>query len=61
MIPSGVSDLFDETSASITNTWKEVISQIVLGSVTVEEGLNSYKNFWDSVDGDTMLLELNGK
>ena len=60
MIPSGVSDLFDETSASITNTWKEVISQIVLGSVTVEEGLNSYRNFWDSVDGDTMLKELNG-
>lgn len=61
MIPSGVSSLYDETSASITNTWKEVISQIVLGSTSVEEGLKSYKSFWDSVDGDTMLKELNGK
>ncbi len=61
MIPSGVSMLYDETSASITNTWKEVISQIVLGSSSVEEGLNSYKNFWDSVDGDTMLEELNAQ
>ncbi len=61
MIPSGISALYDETSASITNTWKEVISQIVLGSVSVEEGLKSYKNFWDSVDGDTMLKELNGQ
>jgi len=61
MIPSGISTLYDETSASITNTWKEVISQIVLGSTSVEEGLKSYKNFWDSVDGDTMLKELNGQ
>ncbi len=61
MIPSGISMLYDETSASITSTWKEVISQIVLGSSSVEEGLNSYKNFWNSVDGDTMLEELNAQ
>lgn len=61
MIPSGVSELFDEASASITNTWKEVISQIVLGSTSVEEGLNAYKSFWNSVDGDTMLRELNAQ
>lgn len=61
MIPSGVSTLYDETAASITNTWKEVVSQIVLGSTSVEDGLKSYKNFWDSVDGDTMLEELNGQ
>ena len=61
MIPSGISSLYDETSASITNTWKEVVSQIVLGSTSVEEGLKAYKNFWDSVDGDAMLKELNGQ
>ena len=59
MIPAGKSDLYDENAASITSYWKEVISQIVLGSVTVEEGLNNYKNFWNSVDGDTILKELN--
>lgn len=61
MIPSGISSLYDETSASITNSWQEAVSQIVLGSSTVEEGLKAYKNFWDSVDGDTMLKELNGQ
>ena len=61
MIPSGLSTLYDETSASITSTWKEVVSQIVLGSVSVEEGLKNYKSFWDSVDGDQMLKELNGQ
>ena len=61
MIPSNVSTLYDETAASITSTWKEVVSQIVLGSTSVEDGLKSYKNFWDSVDGDTMLKELNGQ
>ncbi len=59
MIPAGKSDLYDENAASITSYWKEVTSQIVLGSVTVEEGLNNYKNFWNSVDGDTILKELN--
>lgn len=59
MIPAGKSDLYDENSASITSYWKEVISQVVLGSVSVEEGLNNYKGFWDSVDGDTILKELN--
>ena len=59
MIPAGKSDLYDENSASITNAWKEVISQIVLGSVTIEEGLSNYRNFWNSVDGDQILKELN--
>lgn len=59
MIPAGKSELYDENSASITNYWKEVISQIVLGSVSVEEGLNNYRNFWNSVDGDLILEELN--
>ena len=61
MIPSGISSLYDETSASITNTWKEVISQIVLSSTSIDEGLKTYKNFWDSVDGDTLLKELNAQ
>lgn len=61
MIPSGLSTLYDETSASITSTWKEVVSQIVLGSASVSDGLKSYKSFWDSVDGDQMLKELNGQ
>ena len=59
MIPSGKSDLYDECSASITSTWKEIVSQIVLGSVTVEQGMDNYKNFWNSIDGDAMLKELN--
>ena len=61
MIPSNVSTLYDEAAASITSTWKEVVAQIILGSTSVEDGLKSYKNFWDSVDGDTMLKELNGQ
>ncbi len=59
MIPAGKSELYDENAASITSAWKEVISQIVLGSVTIEEGMNNYMNFWNSVDGDEILKELN--
>ena len=61
MVPSGVSDIYDENSASITSNWQEVLSQVMLGSVSVEEGMNNYKNYWQSIDGDQMLAELNGK
>lgn len=60
-IPSGVSDTYDEVAASITSTWKEIVSQVVLGTVSVEEGMENYKDFWKSVNGDTILKELNGK
>jgi putative aldouronate transport system substrate-binding protein len=59
MIPSGISSLYDETSASITSTWKEIVSQVVLGSVSVDDGIKNYKNFWNSVNGETILKELN--
>lgn len=59
MVPAEKSELFDECSASITSTWKETVSQIVLGSVSVEEGMENYKNFWNSIDGDQILKELN--
>lgn len=60
-IPSGLSETYDEVAASITSTWKEIVSQVVLGTDTVEEGMNNYKNFWKSVNGETILKELNGK
>lgn len=59
MVPAEKSELFDECSASITSTWKEMVSQIILGSVSVEEGMENYKNFWSSIDGDQILAELN--
>lgn len=59
MVPSGKSELYDESSASIVSTWQEIVSQVVLGSVTPEEGMENYKNFWNSIDGDTILEELN--
>lgn len=60
-IPSGISTTYDEVSASITDQWKAVTSQIILGTVSIEDGMKEYKNFWDSVNGETILKELNGK
>lgn len=59
MLPSGKSTMYDECAASITSTWQEIVSQVILGSVTVEEGMENYRNFWNSIDGDAMLEELN--
>lgn len=59
VVPSGISDTHDQVASSITSAWQEVVSQVILGTVTVEEGMENYKNFWKSIDGDTILLELN--
>ncbi len=61
VVPSGISDTHDQVASSITSAWQEAVSQIVLGTVTVEEGMENYRNFWNSVDGDTILKELNGQ
>lgn len=60
-VPSGVSDTHDEVASSITSTWKEIVSQVILGTVSVEQGMDNYKSFWKSVNGDTILKELNAK
>jgi ABC-type sugar transport system, periplasmic component len=61
VVPSGISDSHDQVASSITSTWQEVVSQVVLGTVTVEKGMENYRNFWNSIDGDTILKELNGQ
>lgn len=58
-IPTGVSDSYDEVSASITSTWKEIVAQVVLGSTTVEDGMKNYETFWKSINGEQILKELN--
>lgn len=57
--PTGISATYDEVSASITSEWKSVVSQIILGSVSIEEGMANYKNFWNSIGGTKILEELN--
>ena len=61
VVPSGISDSHDQVASSITSAWQEVVSQVVLGTVTVDEGMQNYKNFWNSIDGDSILKELNGQ
>jgi len=61
VVPSGISDSHDQVASSITSTWQEVVSQVVLGTITVEKGMENYRNFWNSIEGDTILKELNGQ
>ena len=61
VVPSGISDSHDQVASSITSTWQEVVSQVVLGTVSIEEGMENYRNFWNSINGDTILKELNGQ
>lgn len=58
-VPAGISDTYDQVSSSITSTWQETVSQVILGTVSVEQGMANYKNYWNSVNGETILKELN--
>lgn len=60
-VPTGISDSYDRVSASIVSTWQEIAAQVAMGSVTPEEGMKSYKDFWASINGDAILAELNGE
>lgn len=58
-VPVGLSDAYDRVSPSIKSTRESIATKIVLGSVTVEEGMSEYANFWKSINGDQILAELN--
>ncbi len=58
-VPVGVSDAYDRVSPSIKSTRESIAAKIVLGSVSIEEGMAEYKNFWNSINGPKILEELN--
>ncbi|WP_320128321.1 extracellular solute-binding protein [uncultured Sphaerochaeta sp.] len=58
-VPVGVSDAYDRVSPSIKSTRESVATKIIVGTVTLEEGLKEYQNFWKSIDGEKILADLN--
>lgn len=59
--PAGISDQFDKVSPSIKSTREEIATKVVLGSLSVEDGIKEYEKFWKSIDGENILKELNTK
>lgn len=58
-VPVGISDEYDRVSPSIKSTRESIAAKIIIGSVTVEEGIAEYDNFWRSINGPKILEELN--
>lgn len=58
-VPVGVSDAYDRVSPSIKSTRESIAAKIAMGSVTVDEGMEEYMNFWNSINGPEILEELN--
>ena len=55
----GLSEEYDRVSPSIKSTRESIAAKIVIGSVSVEEGMKEYENFWKSINGPQILEELN--
>lgn len=58
-VPVGISDAYDRVSPSIKSTRESIAAKIIMGSVTLEEGMTEYENFWNSIGGPDILDELN--
>jgi putative aldouronate transport system substrate-binding protein len=58
-VPVGLSIAYDRVSPSIKSTRESIATKIVVGSVSVEEGMTEYINFWKSINGSAILSELN--
>lgn len=58
-IPVGISDEYDRVSPSIKSTRESIAAKIAIGSVTIDEGMAEYENFWKSINGPAILEELN--
>lgn len=58
-VPVGKCDDYDRVVATIKSTRESIAAKIVMGAVTVDEGLAEYANFWKSINGDQLLAQLN--
>lgn len=58
-VPVGASDAYDRVAPSIKSTRESIAAKIIIGTVTVEQGMQEYANFWKSINGPQILAELN--
>lgn len=58
-VPVGISDAYDRVAPSIKSTRESIAAKIIVGSVTLKQGMDEYANFWKSINGPKLLEELN--
>ncbi len=58
-VPVGISDAYDRVVPSIKSTRESIAAKIIVGSVTLQQGMAEYENFWKSINGPKILEELN--
>lgn len=59
-VPVGVSDEYDRVFPSIKSNRESIATKIVVGTLTVDQGMEEYANFWKSIGGPEILNQLNG-
>lgn len=61
IIPGGISPLYDKNAAAYKKKIEELAYKIITGTNSMESCYKEYEEFWDSINGDQMLIELNKK
>lgn len=61
IIPGGISPLYDKNAENYNKKVEELAYKIITGANSIESCYKEYEEFWKSINGDQMLVELNKK
>lgn len=60
VIPAGKSDTYDKRVVpEYSKKVEELMTKVIMGSLTLDDAYKQYATFWKSIDGDKALEELN--
>ncbi len=56
----GKSEIYDRQRTAMSDKRQELAIQMIIGAMTVADGMAEWQAFWRSIDGDQMLEQING-
>jgi putative aldouronate transport system substrate-binding protein len=59
IIPGGISDLYDNNASKYNEKVQSLAYKVITGAISIENYTKEYEEFWKSIHGDEMLMELN--
>ncbi|MEN8906709.1 MAG: extracellular solute-binding protein [Clostridiales bacterium] len=58
-VPAGKSPLYDNLILEIKEKRESIARNIAVGNQSIEDGFNEYTEYWESINGEEILKELN--
>ena len=59
LVPGGISDIYDKNLPAYKKKIDEISAKLITGADSVFNGYEEYQRFWNSINGNEMLKQLN--